>query len=53
MPGLEVYPFKFRDPLTRKWVRARHKLQVPALQRRYADWRAGDTARSASKHRTV
>jgi hypothetical protein len=23
---LELYPFRFRDPLTGKWVRARHKL---------------------------
>ena len=38
VPTLEVYPFRFRDPLTGKWVRARHKLQVPALQRRYAEW---------------
>ena len=35
---LELYPFRFRDPLTGKWVRARHKLEVPAIQRRYADW---------------
>jgi hypothetical protein len=38
MLRLELYPFKFRDPLTGKWIRARHKLQVPALQRRYAEW---------------
>ena len=38
MPRLELYPFKFRDRITRRWVRARHKLQVPALQRRYAEW---------------
>jgi hypothetical protein len=35
---LELYPFLFRDRFTGKWVRARHKLQVPALQRRYAEW---------------
>ena len=38
MPKLELYPFKYRDRITGKWVRARHKLQVPALQRRYAEW---------------
>jgi hypothetical protein len=38
MPKLELYPFRFRDPLTGKWIRARHKLQVPELQRRYAEW---------------
>ena len=35
---LVLYPFRFRDRITGKWVRARHKLQVPALQRRYAEW---------------
>ena len=34
---LELYPFRFRDPLSGKWIRARHKLQVPELQRRYAE----------------
>ena len=38
MPRLEFYPFHFRDPRTGKWIRARHKLQVPELQRRYAEW---------------
>lgn len=38
MPRLEFYPFRFRDRITGKWVRARHKLQVPVLQRRYAEW---------------
>jgi hypothetical protein len=38
VPRLELYPFKYRDRITGKWVRATHKLQVPALQRRYAEW---------------
>jgi hypothetical protein len=38
MQRLELYPFKFRDRITGKWVRARHKLQVPALQRQYSEW---------------
>ena len=38
MPTLQLYPFRFRDPLTGGWVRARHKLQVPELQRHYLDW---------------
>jgi hypothetical protein len=38
VPTLELYPFRFRDPLTGKWVRARHKLQVPELQRHYSEW---------------
>ena len=38
MPTFALFPFRFRDPLTGKWVRARHKMQVPELQRHYADW---------------
>jgi hypothetical protein len=38
MRTLVLYPFRFRDRITGKWVRARHKLQVPALQRQYAEW---------------
>jgi hypothetical protein len=38
MPRLELYPFRFRDSLTGKWVRARHKLQMPELQRHYLEW---------------
>ena len=38
MPRLALYPFRFRDPLTRQWVRARHKMQVPELQRHYLEW---------------
>jgi hypothetical protein len=38
MPTLELYRFRFRDPLTGKWVRTRHKLQVPEIQRHYSDW---------------
>ena len=35
---LELYPFKFRDPLTGKWIRARHRMQVLEIQRHYSDW---------------
>ena len=28
----------FRDPLTGGWVSARHKMQVPELQRHYSEW---------------
>jgi hypothetical protein len=34
----ELYRFRFRDRLTGKWVLAKHKLQVPELQRRYSEW---------------
>ena len=38
MRTLVLYPFRFRDRITGKWVRARHKLQYPQLQRRYVEW---------------
>jgi hypothetical protein len=38
VPTLVLYSFRFRDSLTRRWVRARHKMQVPELQRYYSDW---------------
>ena len=34
---LVLYPFRFRDPLTGKWIRAEQKLQAPELQRQYAE----------------
>lgn len=36
MPTLQLYPF--RDPLTGEWVRARHKMQAPEMQRHYSEW---------------
>jgi hypothetical protein len=38
MSRLMLYPFRFRDQLTGQWVRARHKMQVPEIQRYYGDW---------------
>ena len=38
MRRLELYAFRFRDLLTCKWVRARHKLLAPEIQRRYSEW---------------
>jgi hypothetical protein len=38
MPTLQLCPFRFRDPLTGEWIRARHKMQAPELQRHYPDW---------------
>jgi hypothetical protein len=29
MAKLELYAFRFRDPLTGKWTDARHRMQVP------------------------
>lgn len=38
MPTRALYPFRFRDPRSGSWIRARHKMQVPELQRYYAEW---------------
>lgn len=31
-------PFRFRDPLIRKWVKARYKAERHGLIARYAEW---------------
>jgi len=33
-----LYPFRFRDPLTGKWVRAQYKASRSDLEKRYAEW---------------
>ena len=40
MPGvpIEVYTFRYRDPVTGKWVRARYKADLQAIAKRYAEW---------------
>jgi hypothetical protein len=43
-PTLQLYPF--RDPLTCKWLRAQHKMQVPEVQRHYAEWEITGAPRS-------
>ena len=35
---LVLYPFRFRDPVSRKWVRARYKATRDELAARYAEW---------------
>jgi hypothetical protein len=35
---LRSITFLLRDPLTSKRVRARHKMQVPGLQRQHPEW---------------
>ena len=32
-----LYPFRFRDPLTGKWVSARYKASRSDLEKRYAE----------------
>jgi hypothetical protein len=36
---LEGRLFRFRYPLSGKWVRARYRMQVPELQRCYGEWK--------------
>jgi hypothetical protein len=33
-----LYPFRYRDPLTGRWVRARYKASIEAISQRYATW---------------
>ncbi len=38
-PALVVlYPFRFRDPVTRRWVRARYVAERHEIAARYAEW---------------
>ena len=38
MARLELYPFRFRDPRTGKWIRARYLAELSEIQRRYREW---------------
>ena len=35
---LVLYPFRFRDPVTHKWIRARYVAERHELEQRYAEW---------------
>ena len=37
-PILLLYPFRFVDPVTGRWVRARYKAERHELVQRYAQW---------------
>jgi hypothetical protein len=39
MPRLELFSFRFRDPLTGKWVRARYRASLTDLEQRYGEGR--------------
>jgi len=32
-----LYPFRFRDPITYRWVRARYRAERAVIAARYAD----------------
>lgn len=45
MPGplhaptvLFLYPFRYRDPLSGKWVRARYRAEQSVIAERYREW---------------
>jgi hypothetical protein len=35
---LELYPFRFRDPRTGKWVCARYRATLAEIEARYREW---------------
>ena len=35
---LAFYPFRYRDSLTGKWVRARYKAEIEVIAERFAEW---------------
>ena len=37
MPN-ELHPFRYRDPLMRKWVRARYVAELDVIAKRYKEW---------------
>jgi len=37
MGRVELYPFRFRDPVTGRWVRARYRAEREEIERRYAE----------------
>src|SRR5204863_2779737 len=34
----EVFPFRYRDPLTGKWIRARYMAELQVIAECYAEW---------------
>ena len=38
MPRLELFPFRYRDPLTGKWVKARYKAERHEIAERHAEF---------------
>ena len=37
-PRLELFPFRFRDPRTGKWIRARYVAELHEIKQRYIEW---------------
>jgi hypothetical protein len=37
-PRLELFPFRYRDPVSRKWVKSRYAAERHVIAARYAEW---------------
>jgi hypothetical protein len=37
-PRVELFPFRYRDPRTGKWIRARYRAERHELAARFAEW---------------
>ena len=37
-PRLELFPFRYCDPRTGKWIRARYVAELHEIKARYAEW---------------
>ena len=38
LDAFEVFPFRYRDPRTGKWVKARYKATPDEIAARYTEW---------------
>jgi hypothetical protein len=38
MAPIGLYPFRFRDPRTGKWIRARYRATLAEIKARYREW---------------
>jgi hypothetical protein len=58
-PRLELFAFRYRDPRTGKWVRARYRADPLEIASRYAEWEIigpaeiRDVDRRGASHRKV
>jgi len=37
-PTIVLYPFRFRDQVSGRWVRARYRAERHVIARRYTEW---------------
>jgi hypothetical protein len=37
-PRLELFPFRFRDPITGKWIRTRYRAELHEIAKRHAEF---------------